>query len=60
MLANNDIQTYEQAWNHTLNPYKYSNLDHPPYVEDLKQEAIKKDLLIIKELQKQLEKVSRK
>lgn len=59
VLLQTGAQTKEQAWNHILNPYKYSNLDHPPYVEDLKQEAIKKNLLI-KELQKQLEEVSRK
>lgn len=53
-LANNDIQTYEQAWYHIKNPMKYANLTHHSYIEDLLQE-VKQNEQLIKMLQKQLE-----
>lgn len=49
-------QTSEQAWYHIMNPSKYSNLNYPPYLEDLNQDNIKKEILIEK-LKKQLEEI---
>lgn len=37
VFANNGIQTYEQALYHIKNPLKYTDLTHPPYIEDLLQ-----------------------
>lgn len=51
-LANNDLQTYDQAWEHVTNASKYAGLEHPPYVEDLKQEII--------QLKKTLENINKK
>lgn len=61
VLVNSGKQTSEQAWNHILNPSKYAQLDNAPapYIQDLKQDNIKKDILI-EELKKKLEEINKK